>query len=96
MPNFVKGEEITSVGAAITELEATRLPIPVPMDCFIELDSANAGTVQFAAGQKGVAPAFTNARAYPASAKLVMSVENGNINLWYKASGAGQKFTVTY
>lgn len=94
-----KGQDISLVDATAVEFEYVTLPIPVPMDLFIEVDSTNAGTIQFQVLKKDtpIGPIdWTGIKAWAAGSKPYFSIENGNLNLFAKASAGTQKFVGTY
>lgn len=97
--NFKKGEEVSLLDANAIELEYTTQPIPVPMDLFIDVDSANAGTIQFQVLPKNQTLAgisWAGIKAWSAGSKPYFSIRNGDQNLYAKASAGTQKFTGTY
>ena len=91
---IVNNQKITSADASEVEVQfnaVAQATFPQPFqEVTIEADSANSGTIQFSVGEAIVAGHDTLA----AGEKIILTIRNGYQNLRYKASGAGQIFTV--
>jgi hypothetical protein len=92
---FKRFEEISLADAVSHEYQPDNQINRSPLEIFLDLDSANAGTIQFEAAVAGGSPAFTGCKAFPASTKLTFTIPPG-FSLFAKASAATQKFTATY
>lgn len=100
LPPTLFGDEVTSSGSSETLITYTD-PIGVssnaPVTLYITLDANNSGTVQFSKGSSVGA----SAKAHAAGAKFPFTVRSTTssgaviVQLRYKASATGQKFTVT-
>lgn len=67
-----------------------------PQIVYIQLDSANTGTIQFAVALTGTpTPVRSRFKAYGAGARVPVTIRNGLYNLFYKASAAGNSFSIT-
>ena len=88
------GCKTVSTGSSEKELQFVDLQTATRMDrlIYIQVDADNSGTIQFSAG-RSITSAFV---AYPAGAKVPLTIRNGFDNLRYKASGSGQEFSVTH
>ena len=88
------GCKVVSTGSSEKELQFVDLQTATRMDklIYIQVDADNSGTIQFSAG-RSITSAFV---AYPAGAKVPITIRNGFDNLRYKASGSGQEFSVTH
>lgn len=87
------GEEVT-IGTTAVEyvIDETYAQLSKPFtDLPISTNSANSGTIQFSVGET---PSVAQEAVGADAKKLILGVQNGYRNLWAKASGAGQKFTI--
>ncbi len=87
------GEEVT-IGTTAVEylIDETYAGLTKPMqDLPISTNSSNSGTIQFSVGET---PGAGQEAVAADKKKLILGVQNGYRNLWAKASGAGQKFTI--
>jgi len=88
------GEEIT-IGTTAVEyvIDETTAYLEKPsQDLPVYTSASNSGTIQFSVG---VTPPAAQEAVAADKSRIIIGVKNGFRNLWAKASGAGQKFTIS-
>lgn len=93
-------ESITAADTVTHEIEfQTSFQVQAyyaPQTVYIQVDSANTGTVKFAVALTGTPlPIRSRFKAYGAGARIPVTIRNGLYNLFYKASASGNKFSLT-
>jgi len=93
-------ENITAADTATHEIEfQTSWQVQAyyaPQTVYIQIDSANTGTIQFAVAQTGTQyPVRSRFKTYGPGARIPVTIRNGLYNLFYKASASGNSFSLT-
>lgn len=63
-----------------------------PLLLYILVDEDNTGTIKFRVGNY---PSMNSQYPFKAGDKIPITIQNGTNNLYFKASGSGQKFVIT-
>lgn len=98
----VKAQTYVNVGEQITSTDTVTHEIIVRSVfggnngqlLFIFTDVDNTGTLKFSSGQLTTDSMWLQ-YGFPAESKIPITIVTGNRNLWYKASSAGQIFTIS-
>lgn len=98
----VKAQTFVNVGESITSTDTVTREIIIRSVyggqngqlLYILVDEDNTGTLKFSSGQLSTSAMWLQ-YAFPAGARVPITIITGNRNLWYKASVAGQVFVIT-
>lgn len=90
------GQEIT-IGTTSTEYQLSNPIGSQFQQVYVFVDSANTGTIQFQIAYSGQSTtlSYTGQKAFSCCYRIPFTIVNGRYNLYAKASGSGQKFTIT-
>lgn len=92
------GQRIVASDTVTTEIEFFNVTYTPVQTVFIQVDSANTGTIKFTVSRTGNIQPITPAGRYKSfgpGARIPITINNGLYNLFYKASAAGNSFTIT-
>lgn len=92
------GQQITASDTVTVELEFSNVLYEPAQVIYIQVDSANTGTIKFTVERTGTSTPIKPAgifKSWGAGARIPMTIDNGKYNLFYKASASGNAFTIT-